>query len=339
MTQAQKVAKDKFKKAIEYRKKTGVSLKEAFAHIYGKKVGDVKKKAAPKKKAVAKKVTGSHKDTKSHNVNIRVVSGYKKVGALPIDFKGNFLGYRFKVLNQYQLDGGVTAQLVELDGKGDIIAELSGNPRENDRASEVLYSGGLATGKDIYLDEKDKKDLQKRIKNFVVGLNKEVAAYNSGKDTSKKKSKGLKIVYKPETKKLAVVDQIKSILKSNKKILKGGYTMKTGVIRESKVAGIKVVSGFLGRLIVKTFTLSDLKKMNPIYFEKGKDQAAGIYKRKLITSKKLNSQVMIEAKKEPFTNDRSYSVRLINAEGSIGMPKKFDTIFGAAEYIGKNIIL
>ena len=141
----------------------------------------------------------------------------EKVGALPIDFKGNFLGYRFKVLNQYQLDGGVTAQLVEIDGKGDIIAELSGNPKQNDRAAAVLYSGGLATGKDIYLDEKDKKDLQKRIKNFVVGLNKEVAAYNSGKDTSKKKSKGLKIVYKPETKKLAVVDQIKSILKSNKK--------------------------------------------------------------------------------------------------------------------------
>jgi hypothetical protein len=59
MTAAQKTAKDKFKKAIAYRQKTGVSLKEAFAHIYGKKVGAVKKKAAPKKKAaknVAKKV-------------------------------------------------------------------------------------------------------------------------------------------------------------------------------------------------------------------------------------------------------------------------------------------
>jgi|688.fasta_scaffold459551_1 hypothetical protein len=43
MTQAQKTAKANFKKAIEYRKKTGVSLKEAFAHVYGKKVGAVKK--------------------------------------------------------------------------------------------------------------------------------------------------------------------------------------------------------------------------------------------------------------------------------------------------------
>ena len=59
MTAAQKTAKDKFKKAIAYRQKTGVSLKEAFAHIYGKKIGAVKKKvakkSAPKKKA-AKKV-------------------------------------------------------------------------------------------------------------------------------------------------------------------------------------------------------------------------------------------------------------------------------------------
>jgi hypothetical protein len=55
MTQAQKTAKAQFKQAIAYRQKTGVSLKEAFAHIYGKKVGAVKKKSAPKKKA-AKKV-------------------------------------------------------------------------------------------------------------------------------------------------------------------------------------------------------------------------------------------------------------------------------------------
>ena len=63
MTTAQKTAKEKFKKAIEYRKKTGVSLKEAFAHIYGKKV--VKKaakkkvvKKAAKKKVAKKKVSG-----------------------------------------------------------------------------------------------------------------------------------------------------------------------------------------------------------------------------------------------------------------------------------------
>ena len=57
MTAAQKSAKEKFKKAIAIRSKTGVSLKEAFAQVYGKKVGAVKKKkAAPKKKEVKKVV-------------------------------------------------------------------------------------------------------------------------------------------------------------------------------------------------------------------------------------------------------------------------------------------
>jgi hypothetical protein len=125
MTAAQKAAKANFKKAIEYRKKTGVSLKEAFAHVYGKKVGaapkkKVAKKAAPKKaakkvakkaapKKVAKKAAPKkhtkygkvkahtrrvagvkkaesiHKDTKSHNVNIRVVSGIGKVAKLTLE--------------------------------------------------------------------------------------------------------------------------------------------------------------------------------------------------------------------------------------------------------------
>jgi hypothetical protein len=66
MTAAQKKARDNFKKAIAYRKKTGCSLKQAFAHVKG---GTVKgldkvvkkgnktaviysKKATPKKKAV-----------------------------------------------------------------------------------------------------------------------------------------------------------------------------------------------------------------------------------------------------------------------------------------------
>ncbi len=90
MTAAQKKAKNNFKKAIAYRKKTGCTLKQAFAHVYGKKsVGAVKKKSAPKKKAAKKKKAvvkkkaavrnyGSHKDTASHNVKISVVSGINK---------------------------------------------------------------------------------------------------------------------------------------------------------------------------------------------------------------------------------------------------------------------
>ena len=73
MTQAQKIAKAKFKQAIAYRQKTGVSLKEAFAKIYGKKkvVKKAVKKSAPKKvvrkkavKKVAKKRVSGVKDSK-----------------------------------------------------------------------------------------------------------------------------------------------------------------------------------------------------------------------------------------------------------------------------------
>jgi hypothetical protein len=98
MTLAQKKARENFKKAIAYRKKTGCSLKQAFAHVKGKKVGATKiiergeKKNAKVTKVLQrvrskkgtfkgiKKVSGaSHKDTKSHNVNIRVVSGINQL--------------------------------------------------------------------------------------------------------------------------------------------------------------------------------------------------------------------------------------------------------------------
>ena len=75
MTQAQKTAKAKFKQAIAYRQKTGVSLKEAFAHIYGKKkVGAVKKKSAPKKKAakmVVKKKVAKKVAKKKYGLNTK----------------------------------------------------------------------------------------------------------------------------------------------------------------------------------------------------------------------------------------------------------------------------
>jgi hypothetical protein len=232
MTSAQIKARANFKKAIAYRTKTGCSLKEAFAHVKGNKVTGVKK-VAVKKKAVKKSaVKKYHKDTKSHNVNIKVISG---VGALPIDFKGSFLGYKFYIANQYQLDGSVTAQLIESEGKGNLIASLSGNVKENERTAAALLSGAIATGGK--LSPKDERDIKVRIKTFVSDLNKEVAKFNSGKDISKKTSKGLKIVYKPTTKKLSIVNEIKTILKSNKKILKGGYKVVPGKIRE-KVSGI-----------------------------------------------------------------------------------------------------
>lgn len=84
MTTAQKNAKAKFKQAIAYRQKTGVSLKEAFAHIYGKKVGSVAKKTVKTK--TAKKVKLTPDDKKDKSAFNAMARKYKnaRVGALKL---------------------------------------------------------------------------------------------------------------------------------------------------------------------------------------------------------------------------------------------------------------
>jgi len=112
MTAAQKAAKANFKKAIEYRKKTGVSLKEAFAHVYGKKkVGaapkkKAAKKAAPKKaakkvvKKVAKKAAPKKAAKKKHTkygkvkAHVRRVAGMKKPESVHKDTKSHNVNIR-----------------------------------------------------------------------------------------------------------------------------------------------------------------------------------------------------------------------------------------------------
>jgi len=82
---AQKKARENFKKAIEYRKKTGCTLKQAFAHIKGKSTV-IKKKATPKKTAT-KKIAGYVKTIKkggktevlyTNNKNAEKVKKYSK---------------------------------------------------------------------------------------------------------------------------------------------------------------------------------------------------------------------------------------------------------------------
>ena len=80
---------------------------------------------------------------------------------------------------------------------------------------------------------------------------------NSGKDRNVKKAKPVKIVYKASTKKLSVVDEIKTILKDNKKILKGGYVLKPGKVR---IKGIDKFSLLIDKGI-NEFYVDKLKKL------------------------------------------------------------------------------
>jgi len=89
MTAAQTAAKAKFKKAIAYRQKTGVSLKEAFAHVYGKKVGAAPKKKASKKAAPKKAAKKVVKKAAPKKVAKKVVKKQSTLLDFRIDKKTN----------------------------------------------------------------------------------------------------------------------------------------------------------------------------------------------------------------------------------------------------------
>jgi hypothetical protein len=82
MTAAQKIAKEKFKKAIAYRKISGCTLKEAFAKIYNKKTAPIKKAASNVKKLVdkAKKAYKEGYDEAAKEIARKKAA--KKVGAV-----------------------------------------------------------------------------------------------------------------------------------------------------------------------------------------------------------------------------------------------------------------
>lgn len=169
MTAKQKAARMKFKKVVaeasKLRKKNpkltqAQAVKQAWAIQYSKegkskpkKVAAIKiiekgesKKAKPKStyqqvrtkkgtykglKRVGAAMDKSHKDTKSHNVNIRVVSGYKK----PMYSMGNV--DTKKLIDQFAKEGKL---------KKDVVTILKSKARDysNDYKSllkDVLYSG------------------------------------------------------------------------------------------------------------------------------------------------------------------------------------------------------
>jgi hypothetical protein len=177
----------------------------------------------------------------------------KGIRSLPVNFVGTFAGFKFKIVNQYRIDGGVTAQIVQYDAPGSLIGELTGMKHEIDIVTNALYSQSLSYGlthglEYEYSDERDKKKLRDQVKKFVTLLHDDVVKFNKGTDTKIVVSKGVKDLskakkpkeFKPRevTKKAGVVAQIKSILKEHHKILKGGYTVKPGKIRDKKIAGI-----------------------------------------------------------------------------------------------------
>jgi hypothetical protein len=136
---AQKKARENFKKAIEYRKKTGCTLKQAFAHIKGKhtvikKVGSVKKKASKKKvlisplKKVAKKKAAPKKAAKKPNLKYRGTlksEGGKKMYKYSLGKKpteNTILNKIHKV--KHEVESLDEAQHKHMSGVGNVIGKV-----------------------------------------------------------------------------------------------------------------------------------------------------------------------------------------------------------------------
>ena len=151
MTEAQKIAKVKFKQAIAYRQKTGVSLKEAFAHIYGKK-----KTSAVK----------------------------KRLGALPVGFKGSIYDIGFKIVNQYDIYNDVSAIMEDIN-TGNRIVTFDGKGSAKDKAEAIVSYISKATN--IQGGYRDDKQLYSRMLKFATNMQKEVKDFNAGKKKTIKK--------------------------------------------------------------------------------------------------------------------------------------------------------
>lgn len=259
-------AKDKKLSHLEAVKKAwkqiGSLHKDTKSHNVNIKVVSGVKKAAPKKSARSKAAKKAARTRTINRANtlmayemmdynekpIRTIKKAKKaLGALPVGLTGSFWGWKFKVINQFTIDGGVTAQVIDLL-IGDIVGELNGRPEDITKARNEIYSRAYVYGfdNDIALKKllerskkvirkgrtyvKDDKDLNKaiddlkrRILKFLEQLNLEVKKYNRSKNKTTKSGSSKPLVYSPTVKKLSVIEQIKTILKADHKRLKYGY--------------------------------------------------------------------------------------------------------------------
>jgi len=161
---------------------------------------------------------------------LKKLQSQKKLGALPIGFKGSILGVDFKVINQFDIYNNVSC-IIENTKNGDQITVIDGNDLKTKQQQFVNY---------ISYYNKDNLPLQKQvltaIDKFLRNLNIEVKKYNSGnKATTKKKPI---IIKKTATKKVVkvpsnknTITKIKETLRKDKKRLTGGYKITPGNVR------------------------------------------------------------------------------------------------------------
>lgn len=170
MTKAQKENQARFKKVQAEAKKLKAknprlahteAVKRAWAIILpksGKKVGAVKKKPAAKAKTSVKRKAS--------------IAGVFK-----------FAGAGFQDIRQFDIYGDLS-YVIE-DKYGQKLAEVTGNPKNNDIAYRKINAYILREGNASASD----KSLDTKIKKFVKQLQSEAAEYNKGKKKTAKPAK------------------------------------------------------------------------------------------------------------------------------------------------------
>lgn len=114
-----------------------------------------------------------------------------------------------------------------------------------------------------------------------------------------------------------------------------------GKIGMKAKAGIKKVARGTGKKPLKP-NITELKKHNPLYFEKGLDQAFGVIMRKIFFSPAFNQYIMIE--KSKMDNWIRYKVLLIGTPGNSfklqigGAGRSYNTIAEVNKKYGTDII-
>jgi len=156
----------------------------------------------------------------------------------------------------------------------------------------------------------------------------------------KKKAAPKKVAKKKAPKKLKYAGTLKA--QDGKRMYKyslGKKPVSTHKDTKSHNVQIKVVSGTkkIGAWYDhKPFTLTDLKKIHKDFFAKGYETYFHIKKKKIVVSKKLESQVYLEKQNIPYLGI-SYTARKVHPDGSFGDTKRFSHISDLESYIDKHI--
>lgn len=273
--------------------KGSIEAKKYMAKLRAKRtVGSAKKKAV--KKAAPKK-SSVHKDTKSHNVNIRVVSG---IGSLPVALTGKFWGVPFKVHNQYDIYGAVTA-IVENTNNGTTIVSIDGSTpvanlvkkftnyikahgNKQFFVPDTSWKAKPGSGSQENVTSKEFKMMERDGSKFVKDLYQEVRWYNAGKTGTGKAKTGINI----HPKKTAV-----------KKAVHHGKTTKTSLKENLKSEGLKLTHGYtLAARKIGAISLDNFKKAQSDLY-KWEQVLKFVEKEKLTANKAFKPSILMDIKR------------------------------------------